>query len=72
MKLFMFFVFMLFVFVKPTSAYLDPGTGSYIIQIAIASMAAGTYFFKDKIGSAITFLKKKLGKNSQKKDVTKS
>lgn len=71
MKLFIFFVFALFVLVKPASAYLDPGTGSYIIQIAIASMAAGTYFFKDKIGSAINFLKKKLGKNSQKKDEKK-
>ena len=42
-----------FIFVKPASAYLDPGTGSYIFQIIVASILAGGYFFKDKVKSVI-------------------
>lgn len=31
---------------KPAHAYLDPGAGSYAIQIAIAGIAGGLYAFR--------------------------
>ena len=35
-----------FVFAKPTYAYLDPGTGSYITQLMIGFVAGGLYLLK--------------------------
>ena len=34
------------VFAKPAHAYLDPGSGSYLIQMLIASLVGGGLFFK--------------------------
>ncbi len=31
---------------KPAYAYLDPGTGSYLFQIFIASLLGGVFFLK--------------------------
>ncbi len=39
-------VLTLFVFVQPAYAYLDPGTGSYLFQIFIASLLGSTFFLK--------------------------
>lgn len=47
---------------KAAHAYLDPGTGSYILQIMLGSVVAGGYFFKDKLKSVLDFFKKKLKK----------
>ncbi len=61
-------IFALFVFPGGAHAYLDPGTGSYVVQVVIASVAAGSYFFKDKIGGLIGTIKSKLkGKKNAKK-----
>ncbi len=53
-------IFLLYlVFPLSAYAYLDPGTGSYIIQIIIASLAGGAYLiavFRDKIRAFITGL----------------
>lgn len=37
-------------------AYLDPGTGSYIIQVVIAAGLAGTYFMKSYLARAFYFI----------------
>lgn len=34
------------IFPKPALAYLDPGTGSYLVQIFAASLFAGLYMIK--------------------------
>lgn len=34
------------VFVQPANAYLDPGTGSYIIQVVIATFAGAIFALK--------------------------
>lgn len=66
MKVVLFLIIALFVIVKPSHAYLDPGTGSYVIQVVIASVAAGSYFFKDKIGMVVGKAKSLLTKNNKK------
>jgi len=69
MEIFLLFIVGLFVVPEGVHAYLDPGTGSYVIQVVIASLAAGTYFFKDKIAKIILSIKDlfKRGKNDKKK-----
>lgn len=56
------------IFTKNSYAYLDPGTGSIILQ-ALAAIFAGLVtwmsFFKSKIKE---FFTKTFSKNSQKKD----
>jgi len=37
---------MVFVFPKRANAYLDPGTGSYIIQVVIALFVTGGFLIK--------------------------
>jgi len=44
--LFTVFVFILLMFPARTHAYIDPGTGSYILQIVIAGIAAGAFAIK--------------------------
>lgn len=51
---------------KMTYAYLDPGTGSYIIQILIATLAGGTYMIAVSWAKIKTFFRdfiSKLSKN---------
>ena len=59
------FIFFLIFYSFPAYAYLDPGTGSFILQAIIGSIAAigtGIVFYKDKF---INFFKNK--KNKKKK-----
>lgn len=42
---FLFLTFFWFLFPSQAYAYLDPGTGSYIVQIIIASLVGGLYVF---------------------------
>lgn len=61
----------LFVAVKPAQAYLDPGTGSYITQLAIGFLIGGGYFVKMYWQKIIVFFKSILDrkqKNEEKKD----
>ena len=61
----------LFMAVKPTQAYLDPGTGSYITQIAIGFLVGGGYLFKTYWQKIVSFLRSFFGhnkKNEEKKD----
>jgi hypothetical protein len=34
------------IFIQEADAYLDPGTGSYILQVIIAASVAGLYIIK--------------------------
>jgi len=41
-----FFLFLVFVGPRVAEAYIDPGTGSFIIQVAIASLAGVALYVK--------------------------
>ena len=58
----------LIVLSKPAYAYLDPGTGSYIIQVLIATLAGGTYLIFTSWSKIKTFLSELLSKLSRRKD----
>ncbi len=65
------FVLVLMIFIAPAKvhAYLDPGSGSYLIQIIVASLASGGYFLKTnwkKIKQVV--LKKNRKKIGEKED----
>ena len=60
-----------FVFAKPTYAYLDPGTGSYITQLMIGFVAGGLYLLKlywQKIVGVVKRLFRKPKKTDEKKE----
>ncbi len=61
-----------FVAVQPAQAYLDPGTGSYITQLAIGFLIGGGYLIKtywQKIWTFFTSLRQHRHKNEDKKSV---
>lgn len=66
------FCFLLFlsVFPKPVHAYLDPGTGSYILQIAAAALFGALFFIRSWWGGLKHFILglfgRKDGKTSEK------
>lgn len=53
-------------FFKDAFAYLDPGTGSYLLQILIAALAGSFFAIKMKWQSIKMLFSKK--KDSEKKD----
>lgn len=53
---------------KNAHAYLDPGTGSYIVQILIATLAGGAYILASSWGKVKAFLSKVLSKFSKTKN----
>jgi hypothetical protein len=59
------YLFLLFLCIaRPTFAYLDPGTGSYVFQLVIAGLLGSTFFLK----SIIKKIRSKFGKTPLKKD----
>ncbi|MCW5875263.1 MAG: hypothetical protein KIS85_00140 [Anaerolineales bacterium] len=38
--------------------YLDPGSGSFILQIIIASLAAVSYAFRQQLGRLVKFFRR--------------
>jgi hypothetical protein len=58
------FSFLVFAFVMPkiTLAYLDPGSGSYLLQLILGLFLGGAYFFrsffKNIKDSVVDFVKK--------------
>ncbi|PIY80617.1 MAG: hypothetical protein COY80_01990 [Candidatus Pacebacteria bacterium CG_4_10_14_0_8_um_filter_42_14] len=68
------FILLCFVFlISPVKAeaYLDPGTGSYITQVAIGLIFGGGYLFKvyfSKIRSFFSNFHKSLNKSDKKQD----
>lgn len=55
-------------FPKPAHAYLDPGTGSYIFQILIASVIGGTVVFKSGWSKIFNIFKRKPKSSTDEKD----
>lgn len=62
-RYFFLLVFFSLIFAKRAHAYLDPGSGSYLIQILIASLAGGGFLLK----SQWKMIKEKIFKNKEKK-----
>lgn len=52
-----------FIFTPPAHAYLDPGTGSYIFQILIATFAGAIFAIKMFWNNLKTFFATKFSKN---------
>jgi len=66
-------IFAVFLFIPTiTFAYLDPGSGSYLIQIIVASVAGAGYLLKvnwEKVKGIL--FKRKTGKTNGKKNAGK-
>ncbi len=59
-KVFIYFFLLYFIVVpKPAYAYLDPGTGSYIFQLVIATVLGGSLFFKSGVRKFKDIFKRK-------------
>ena len=65
-------IFLVFVVIlimtKPAQAYLDPGTGSYIIQILIAVGLSSIFVFKKYLSQIFEFIKNIFKKNNTDKN----
>lgn len=60
------------IFPPRAHAYLDPGTGSYILQIAAATIFGGLFFLKTFWRQITDFIGKLLGKGKKsEKDSSK-
>lgn len=46
-RIFIYTLLLFFIFAKPTYAYIDPASGSYLFQILTAGAIGGIFFFKD-------------------------
>ena len=51
---------------KPALAYIDPGTGSYVLQIAIGAALAGAFILKSFWQKIINSIKVRLGNKQEK------
>lgn len=58
MKLFLIFLFFLISWPRPSQAYLDPGTGSMILQITVGALLAAGYTIKVYWRKIVRFVKK--------------
>jgi hypothetical protein len=54
MKLLLFFITIV-LFSQTAYAYIDPGTGSYIFQLAIAGILGGLFFIKTSWRRIVAF-----------------
>jgi hypothetical protein len=55
-----------FLFPQQAHAYLDPGTGSYLIQILVAGLFGSLFFLKSFVNQLKLFFKKFSSKKSEK------
>ena len=55
-------------FPKPAHAYLDPGTGSYVFQILIASVIGGTVVFKSGWSKIVELFRRKRKPSADEKN----
>ena len=67
LRIFYCYLLFSFLFTSKASAYFDPGTGSYIIQLILAFLAS-CYFF---ITNPIKFIKEKIKNLKEKNKVDK-
>ncbi|MBU1127172.1 MAG: hypothetical protein ABIH88_02660 [Patescibacteria group bacterium] len=64
-KLTFAFILILLIAPKNAHAYLDPGGGSYLIQIVVASVVGAGYFLKVNWGKIRDVFSKKDGKKTE-------
>ncbi|TEU11402.1 MAG: hypothetical protein E3J21_23680 [Anaerolineales bacterium] len=63
------FVFLLFlIFTRDAHAYLDPGTGSYILQLIIAGLLGASLVVKIYWGNIKTFFSNLFSKGQSEED----
>jgi len=67
-KLAVAFVLVSLIFPRTAYAYLDPGSGSYLIQIIVASLAGAGYGLKANWGKVKEIFSKKGQKKSDEKE----
>jgi hypothetical protein len=53
------------IFTDDVFAYIDPGSGSILLQIVIAAVLGSLFYFRNLFKKFILFLKKKLGFNQK-------
>lgn len=58
------FLFLIFLNAQTAYAYLDPGTGSYLLQILLASLLGAAFAVKIFWQKIITSMKKIFSKNA--------
>lgn len=68
--IYLLFFIVLFILPQKVYAYLDPGTGSYLIQIIIATFLGGLYLFKEQTLRIVQFVKNLLSRLFSKKNKT--
>lgn len=64
-------VFFLFIIPKNSYAYLDPGTGSYLLQIIAAILFAGLFFIKSWWGRVKGIFLKLISKADDEEESSK-
>jgi len=52
---------------REARAYLDPGTGSYVVQVVIATLAGGTYLLVTSWGRVKELVRKLISRFSKRK-----
>ena len=70
LKVLFFLVLFLLVSTKKAYAYLDPGTGSYILQILAAGALGGLFAVKTFWRQIIDFLRRIFSKKNNKKQTS--
>lgn len=53
---------LLFLFPRPTFAYIDPGTGSYLFQVTGAAMLGSLFFVKSALRNVKLFFNKRFAR----------
>ena len=66
-NIFIFLFFFISVIISPANAYIDPGTGSFILQAIIAVGASIIVFLKNPITMIKLFFKSRKNKKNNKK-----
>jgi hypothetical protein len=66
-KLFLILAFLQLLFPRNAHAYLDPATGSYVLQIIIAAVVGGLFLIKQYFAKIRTFFKNVFSKEEEVK-----
>ena len=60
----LFFLILILILIKPAHAYIDPGTGSLILQLLVTGTLTLVFFIKLKWKQLVLFIKTRVLKNS--------
>lgn len=67
-----FLLFVFFVFVPKVSAYLDPGTGSYMIQLLMGGLLGSLFLIKNYWTNIVSIIKNFFSKKNHKNKENKN